>query len=152
MSVTTRADFDDQGVVALAEVLRPAVLRLARRMRIEGQKTELTSQDTIVLGLIKANPGVGVSGLAEAEHISRPTMSAHVKSLEARGLVARDAHVEDGRRCGLMLTAAGRRKLEQIRAERNNWLAKRLTRLDHDERARVAAATDALLKLASLGA
>lgn len=137
-------------VVALADAVRPAVLRLSRRIRSEGQKSELTAQDTVVLGLIKKHPGIGVSGLAEIEQTSRPTMSEHVKRLEARGLVARGAHADDGRRMGLALTPAGRRKLEQIRAERNNWLAKRLNMLAPAERAQLAAAAAALTRLASV--
>ena len=137
-----------ESVVALADALRPSVLRLSRRIRSEGQKSELSAQDMVVLSLIKKNPRIGVSALADLEQTSRPTMSAHVKGLEARGLIARDADAEDGRRSGLALTPAGRRKLDQIRAERNNWLAKRLARLEPAERAQLAAAADALLKLA----
>jgi DNA-binding MarR family transcriptional regulator len=141
---------DTPDVVALADAVRPAVLRLSRRIRNEGQKSELTAQDTIVLGLIRKNPGIGVTGLADMEQTSRPTMSEHVKRLEARGLVTRDAHAEDGRRSGLALTPAGRRKLDQIRAERNNWLAKRLALLEPAERAQLAAAAAALNKLAGV--
>lgn len=137
-------------VVALADAIRPPLMRLSRRIRSEGQKSELTAQDTIVLSLIRLSPGIGVSGLAEREQTSRPTMSEHVKRLETRGLLVRDAHAEDGRRMGLFLTPAGRRKLDQIRAERNNWLAKRLSRLEPVERAQLAAAATALAKLASV--
>lgn len=147
---TTLQTRDATSVVGLAEALRPAVLRLSRRLRNEGQKSELSAQDAVVLGLIKARPGVGVCDLAELEQTSRPTMSAHVKRLEARGLVTRDAAAEDGRRSELALTPAGRRKLDQIRAERNDWLAKRLARLEPQERAQLAAAAAALFRLASV--
>ena len=150
MQAADQSPPDTLDVVALADAVRPAVLRLSRRIRSEGQKSELTAQDTIVLGMIKKNPGIGISGLADIEQTSRPTMSEHVKRLEARGLVARDAHAEDGRRSGLALTPAGRRKLDQIRAERNNWLAKRLNLLEPAERAQLAAAAAALTKLASV--
>jgi DNA-binding MarR family transcriptional regulator len=137
-------------IAALADTLRPAVLRLSRRLRHEGQKSGLSVQDAILLGLVKARPGIGVSGLADAEQTSRPTMSSHVKRLEADGLLMRDADAEDGRRSGLTLTPAGLRKLEQIRAQRNDWLARRLARLEPVEREQVAAAAAALLKLASV--
>jgi DNA-binding MarR family transcriptional regulator len=148
MAETTASEADC--VVALADALRPALLRLSRRLRTEGLKSEMTAQDTVVLSLIKAHPGIGVSGLAEREQTSRPTMSEHVKRLEARGFVARGADAEDGRRSGLALTPAGRRKLDQIRAERNNWLAKRLARLEPGERTQIAAAAAALARLASV--
>lgn len=139
-----------KSAVALAETLRPAVLRLSRRLRAEANKAGLSAQDTILLGLVKSRPGIGVSGLAELERTSRPTMSGHVKRLEAEGLLTRAEDAADGRRSGLTITPAGVRQLEQIRAQRNDWLAKRLARLEPAERARLAAAAEALLKLASL--
>jgi DNA-binding MarR family transcriptional regulator len=149
MTVATPTSPDTRRIVALADDLRPALLRLSRRLRNEAQKAGLSAQDAILLGLVKAKPGIGVSGLAEAEQTSKPTISGHIKRLEAEGLVARMTDAEDGRRCGLTLTPAGVRKLEQIRAQRNDWLAKRLAKLDPTEREQIAAAAAALLKLAS---
>jgi len=137
-------------VIALADALRPALLRLSRRLRNEAQRAGMSAQDAIVLGLVKAYPGIGVSGLAEAEQTSKPTMSGHVKRLEAEGLIARAEDLADGRRSGLTLTPAGVRKLDQIRAQRNDWLAKRLARLEPAERDQLSLAAASLLKLASV--
>jgi DNA-binding MarR family transcriptional regulator len=134
-------------IIALADALRPAVLRVSRRLRQEAQKAGLSAQDAMLLGHIRKNPGIGVSGLAEAERTSRPTMSAHVKRLEAAGLVARSDHADDGRRSGLAITAAGTRKLEIIRRERNDWLAARLSRLGPEDRETLGDAAGALLRL-----
>ncbi|HEY0649800.1 MarR family winged helix-turn-helix transcriptional regulator [Phenylobacterium sp.] len=134
-------------IIALADALRPAVLRVSRRLRQEAQKAGLSAQDAMLLGQIRKNPGVGVSGLADMERTSRPTMSAHVKRLEAAGLVARSGHAEDGRRSGLAITAAGARKLDIIRRERNDWLAARLARLPADDREALDRAAGALLRL-----
>jgi DNA-binding MarR family transcriptional regulator len=135
-------------IVALADSLRPALLRLARRLRQEAQKAGISAQDAVLLGHIKKTPGLGVSGLAEAEQTSRPTISGHMKRLEAAGLVRRGDDAADGRRSGFTITPAGARKLEQIRAKRNDWLARQLATLDEGERGRLAAAADALIKLA----
>lgn len=134
-------------IIALAEALRPALLRVSRRLRLEAQKVGLSAQDALLLGHITKNPGIGVSALAEAEKISRPTMSAHIKRLEADGLVARSGDAEDGRRSGLTITEAGMRKLEIIRRERNDWLAARLARLSLEDRALLDAAAAPLLRL-----
>jgi len=134
-------------IIALADALRPAVLRVSRRLRQEAQKAGLSAQDALLLGHIRKNPGVGVSSLAETERTSRPTMSAHVKRLEAAGLVAKSGHAEDGRRSGLAITAAGVRKLDIIRRERNDWLAARLSRLSPQDRETLAAAAEPLLRL-----
>lgn len=150
MSVSAATHPDARSPVAIAEALRPAVQRLSRRLRTEANKAGLSAQDTVLLGLVKSRPGIGVSGLADLEQTSRPTMSGHVKRLEAEGLLARAEDAEDGRRSGLTLTAAGARKLEQIRARRNDWLARRIAKLDPAERDQLAAAAAALFKLASL--
>lgn len=137
----------DPDIRALAEALRPALLRVSRRLRLEAQKVGLSAQDALLLGHITKHPGIGVSALADAEKISRPTMSAHIKRLEAEGLVARSDDAADGRRSGLAITPAGLDKLEMIRATRNDWLATRLARLPADDRALLEAAADALLRL-----
>lgn len=149
MTTAAQTAPDARSVVELADALRPGVMRLSRRLRNEAQKAGLSAQDAILLGLVKARPGIGVSGLAEAEQTSKPTISGHIKRLEAEGLVVRDADAEDGRRSGLTLTRLGVRKLEQIRAQRNDWLAKRLAKLEPAEREQLAAAAAALFKLAS---
>jgi DNA-binding MarR family transcriptional regulator len=136
--------------VALAEAIRPSLLRMARLLRLEAQKAGISAQDSVLLGRIKTSPGIGVSALADAEQTSRPTMSHHLKRLEAAGLVTRGGDAQDGRRSGFTITPAGQRKLEQIRARRNDWLAKRLAKLAPAERERLAAAAGALLKLSSV--
>ena len=134
-------------VVELAEALRPAILRVSRRLRQEAQKAGLSAQDALLLGHIRKNPGVGVSALADLERTSRPTMSAHIKRLEAAGLLVRSGDAEDGRRSGLAVTASGAKTLEIIRRERNDWLAARLARLSPADRAKLEAAAGPLLAL-----
>lgn len=133
--------------IALADALRPALTRVSRRLRLEAQKAGLSAQDVFLLSHIRKHPGVGVSALAEAEQTSKPTMSGHIKRLEAAGLVLRAEDAEDARRSGLTVTPIGLKKLEAIRRQRNDWLAARLARLSPAERERLAAAAEPLLKL-----
>jgi DNA-binding MarR family transcriptional regulator len=139
-------------VSALAEALRGPLLRVSRKLRQEAQKVGLSSQDAIILGYIRTNPGAGVSELADFEQVSRPTMSSHVKRLEAAGWLSRAEHAEDGRRSGLTLTAAGLRNIETLQRHRNDWLAARLVRLTAAEREALMAAAGPLLKLVSVEA
>ena len=139
-------------VVALAEALRGPLLRVARKLRQEAQKVGLSSQDAIILGYIRKNPGAGVSELADFEQVSRPTMSSHVKRLEAAGWLSRAEHAQDGRRSGLTLTVAGLRNIETLQRHRNDWLAARLVRLTAAEREALMAAAGPLLKLVSVEA
>ena len=87
-----------EDISALAEALRGPLLRVSRKLRQEAQKVGLSAQDALILGYIKKNPGAGVSELADFEQISRPTMSSHVKRLEAAGWLSRTDDAEDGRR------------------------------------------------------
>jgi DNA-binding MarR family transcriptional regulator len=137
---------------ALADALRGPLLRVSRRLRQEAQKVGLSVQDAIILGHIKKQPGVGVSELAEAEQTSRPTMSTHVKRLEAAGWLTRSDDAQDGRRSGLAVTPAGARKLDAIKRHRNDWLAARLARLTDAERQQLADAAAPLLRLVSVDA
>jgi DNA-binding MarR family transcriptional regulator len=139
-------------VSALAEALRSPLLRISRKLRQESQKVGLSVQDTVILGYLKKNPGAGVSELADFEQTSRPTMSSHVKRLEAAGWIVRTDDAKDGRRQGLTVTPAGLRKHEAIQRRRNDWLAARLVRLSPAEREALAAAAAPLLRLMSLDA
>ena len=137
---------------ALAEALRGPLLRVSRKLRQEAQKAGLSVQDALILGYVRKHPGAGVSELADADQISRPTMSTHVKRLEAAGWLTRSGHAEDGRRSGLAVTAAGGRKLDAIQRLRNDWLSARLALLTDAERARLAEAAAPLLRLVSVDA
>lgn len=147
MSVST---VESDTVSALAEALRGPLLRVSRRLRQEARKVGLSAQDALILGYIRKHPGVGVSELAEFEQISRPTMSSHVKRLEAAGWLRRTSDALDGRRQSLTLTPAGLRQHEAIQRHRNDWLAARLVRLSPAERQRLAEAAGPLLKLIGL--
>ncbi len=141
---------DDQ--VSLAETLRPALLRVSRRLRQEAQKAGVSALDALLLNQIGRNPGIGVCDLADREQLARPTMSGHIKRLEAAGWIARADSATDGRRSGLAVTSAGQARLDEIRRRRNDWLAARLAKLPPDARAQLDAASGPLLQLLDLEA
>jgi DNA-binding MarR family transcriptional regulator len=138
--------------VSLAETLRPALLRVSRRLRQEAQKAGVSALDALLLNQIGRNPGIGVCDLADREQLARPTMSGHIKRLEAAGWVARADSATDGRRSGLAVTSAGQARLDEIRRRRNDWLAARLAKLPPDARAQLDAASGPLLQLLDLEA
>lgn len=144
------AQLDSPEPTKLAEALRPALLRVSRRLRQEAQRAGVSALDALILGQIMRVPGVGVCDLADAEQMSRPTMSSHVKRLEAAGWVVRADHADDGRRSGLAVTPAGARQLEAIRQHRNDWLAARIAKLDPAARDDLGAAIAPLLQLLAL--
>ena len=136
-------------ITALAEALRPVLLRLSRRLRKESQRFGMSPLDAMLLGLVKHRDGIGVSELADLEQMSRPTMSSHVKRLEQAGWIARQApDSEDKRRVGLVITPAGRRALEAVRRQRNDWLAGQLSGLSPEARQIIGAAIGPLAQIA----
>lgn len=139
----------DEDLIALAEVLRPGLLRVSRRLRREAQKAGVSALDAQLLGAIFKQPGVSGGELAEAEQMSAPSMSAHLKRLGAAGWIARETPTEgDRRRMGLRVTPAGEAALRAIRAQRNAWLAGRLAVLSAKDRRAIGAAAEPLKRLA----
>jgi DNA-binding MarR family transcriptional regulator len=147
--MTTLLSPTSTDVSALAEALRPALLRLTRQLRKESQRFGMSPLDAMLLGLVKHREGVGVSELADMEQMSRPTMSSHVKRLEQAGWIARQApDREDKRRVGLVLTPAGRRAMDAVRRQRNDWLAGRLAALTPEARDALREAISPLSQIA----
>jgi DNA-binding MarR family transcriptional regulator len=134
---------------ALAEGLRPLILKLSRQLRREAQRAGVSSLDAQFLAIVHRLPGIGVSELADLEQMSRPTMSAHVKRLLERGLVRREGEAPTGdrRRVRLSLTPAGEAARLAVKRSRNDWLMARLGALDEGERLRLAAAVEPLARL-----
>jgi len=128
----------------IAGELRPAILRLARKLRRETESLGVTSQQATLLAFISSTPGMSLRELADAEGISAPSLSGHVDRLEAAGLIRRVRSTDDRRRVGLELTKDGRSVLRRVRARRTTWLADRLARLSDEEREAVERALPAL--------
>src|SRR6185437_14983189 len=123
-------------VSVLADGLRPSFLKIGRLLRREAQSAGLSPLDATLLKAVSKREGLGVSELAELEQTSRPTMSAHVKRLEAAGWLRRlPPPQEDRRRFGLAITPSGKKALEAVRRRRNDRLAERLARLTPEARA-----------------
>ncbi|MTV36167.1 MarR family winged helix-turn-helix transcriptional regulator [Duganella radicis] len=121
-----------QHAVELADELRVALHHVFRRIRQEGDNdpSGLTLQQKMLLSTIQQQPGIGVAELARQEKLRGPTMSGHIKALEALKLVKRDApDPDDKRRSGLLLTGHGTALLEDLRSRRRDWLARRLAQL-----------------------
>jgi DNA-binding MarR family transcriptional regulator len=131
---------------ALANELRPVLLRLARELRREVHSLGVTGGQVTLLVQIKMSPGITASELAERERVSAPGMSGHIARLESAGLIER-TRAADRRRIGLTLTEAGEQVLADVKRRRTAWLAARLENLTADERESIEAALPALEKL-----
>ncbi len=132
----------------LAGALRPALLRLGRRLRqMRDDSLELTPTQLSAMGVLLNHGDLLMGALAELEKVRPPSMTRVVNGLEERGLVARRAGERDGRQSLVGLTAEGRRVLLANRRRRDAWLAVRLAELDPDELAVLRRAVPILEKV-----
>ena len=133
--------------VALANDLRPILLRLSRELRKETEDLGVTGRQVTLLWLIRNHPGLSLRELAAEERISAPALSGHVDRLEKAGLIERARDDADRRRVGLTLTEEGAKLLKRVRARRTSWLADRLKGLEPDELEAIEAAIEPLRTL-----
>jgi DNA-binding MarR family transcriptional regulator len=133
--------------VAIADELRPLLLRASRELRREARDVGVSPEQISLLAAIKYRPGIGVRDLATRERVSAPAMSNHVDRLERDGLVERAKHETDGRRVGLTLTEEGHRVLRRVRSRRTAFLASRLRGLTGEELSAIEVALPALARL-----
>ncbi|MBB2200518.1 MarR family winged helix-turn-helix transcriptional regulator [Gluconacetobacter tumulisoli] len=143
---TAPASLDD--AADLAETLRPVLHRLYRRLRREGGETGISPLQTLLLAVVMDHPGIGVAELARRENLRGPTISAHVKSLVAGGLLDRAPSLQDRRRAGLAITPQGLAVIAALRRRRTDWLAGALARLSPDARQAIRAAAAPLAEIA----
>ena len=143
MPRTTQQQID---AMAVADSLRPTLLRLARELRQE-KIAGVSPHQVGLLVAIKYAPGVTVGELAAGERVSTAAMSKRVSRLERDGLVTRTQSESDRRCIGLTLTEEGQRTLRRVRSRRTAWLASRLNARSPDELAAVSAAAEPLARL-----
>lgn len=132
--------------MAVADSLRPTLLRLARELRQE-KIAGVSSQQVGLLVSIKYTPGITVGQLAAEERVSTAAMSKRVSRLQRDGLVTRTPSQADRRCIGLTLTEDGQRTLRRVRSRRTAYLASRLGALTPAELALVGAAAEPLARL-----
>jgi len=77
---------------------------------------------------------INPSSLAHNLGVTRATMTGLLDGLEKKGLIERRTHAADRRKVGVLLTASGRRTLENILPDYYRHFAKLATYLDEGER------------------
>ncbi|MCW2905850.1 MAG: regulatory protein MarR [Actinomycetia bacterium] len=114
-------------VTEVAAALRVSIGLLLRRLRQVRPDGELSLPETSALTRLDRSGPATSSALAKEEQISPQSMGATLAALEARGLVARHADPEDGRRAVLSVTGAGQQVLRDKRSARVAQLAQALS-------------------------
>lgn len=119
----------------LAHALRPAVMRLARRLRQMQDESFSLNPNQLSAMAVLLNSGDQLMGeLAAQERVQPPSMTRIVNSLEGRGYVVRRPDPRDHRQCLVSLSDSGRQVLLANRKRRDEWLAVRIAALDPAER------------------
>jgi DNA-binding MarR family transcriptional regulator len=133
--------------LAVANRLRPALLKVARELRRESHALGVTGGQVSLLFQIHQHRGIGVGDLAALERMTPASMSGHVDRLERAGLIERTQDPDDRRRQGLSLSAEGERVLRSVKSRRTAWLSARLQHMSPEELATLDAAVEPLLAL-----
>lgn len=139
-AVTSRFETPDDEI---ASRLRLAVGRLNRRIRIDGTESLPPLQLSALVTVEKEGP-LRLSELARREGVTAPTMSRVLSALDEQGMVQRAPDPGDARGVLVSVSDDGRAKLREIRNERTALVARRLDRLDAEQRAALEAALPAL--------
>jgi DNA-binding MarR family transcriptional regulator len=126
---------------SLSEDLRFVLQRLIRQVRRESRDRGVSPCHLLLLAAIREKPGIGVVELAQLERLRGPTVSGHIKALEALGLVKRGPpDPNDRRHVGLVITKKGAAIIEAIKRSRSDWLAMKLAQLPPAARAAIRSA------------
>jgi DNA-binding MarR family transcriptional regulator len=107
----------------VAEAFMAGFSLLARRFRQLPVDRQLTTPERSALARLDRGGPATSADLARQDQISPQSMGATVSALEGRGLVAREADPDDGRRVVLSVTAKGQEVLRTARNLRVQQLA-----------------------------
>ena len=134
--------------VRASREVRAVIGRLRRRIRAAADTGDISLTQASVLARLTDDEGLTTSDLAAVEGMRHQSMAATVGALADRGLVERRRDPGDGRRLLIVLTAEGRRRAEEGRQARGEWLAAELeSKCTEEERRTVIAAMAVLERL-----
>ena len=128
--------------------LRLAILRLARRMRLERAGEDVPDGQLSVLFVLWREGPQTLGALADLERVTPPSMNRTVNALVEAGLVKRDSSPDDGRKVLIRPTDAGLEIAQETKRRRVAWFARQLATLSPAQRAALDAATPILRELA----
>jgi DNA-binding MarR family transcriptional regulator len=133
---------------ALALELRTSLGKLKRKLRSQAGQEDLTSSQVSVLLRLEKDGPATVSNLARAEAMRPQSMSAVIAPLEAAGLVSGTPDPNDGRQTLFSLTKMCRKRIQERRAAKQDWLTRNIqARLSAQEQKKLAAALEILARL-----
>ncbi len=131
----------------LGEILVSTAAAVVRRVPTDGLQVSLAAAR--VMARISDNGPCRISDLAVQERSSQPTITNHVKRLEAAGLVARSVDPTDARAWLIDLTPLGRQRLIEIRGRLGTNIEPMLEQLSARDRKALRAGLDVMRRMVS---
>lgn len=133
---------------SLANDLRLACQRIARRVRFESTSEVAPHQFSVLTYLQKVGPQTP-SQLAAHDRVSAPSMTRTINCMVEDGLVERFPHPDDGRQILVKPTPRGHEIIAETIASRDTWMLTHLDGLSPDELALLRKATDIMLEVSN---
>jgi DNA-binding MarR family transcriptional regulator len=127
--------------------MRPALLRLNRRIRLENKVQPYTLTQLSALATVDRHGPLSAGDLAAYERVQPPSMTKVIAVLEEAGLVRRDPQPADKRQAIIEITAAGAALMASSRQVGDAWLGAQLAKLSDDERDQLRQLAPILAKL-----
>lgn len=131
----------------LGEHLVSTAAAFVRRVPTDGMEVSLAAAR--VLARILDNGPCRISDLAVQERSSQPTITNHIKRLEAAGLVERTLDPSDARAWLIDLSPLGRQRLREIRTQLGTNIEPMLEKLTARERKALRAGLEVMQRLIS---
>lgn len=135
-----------EGAQGLGADLLAVVARL-NRLATQRIQMPLPAAQARLLATIEVQGEARIGDLAAVDHCSQPTMTTQVRRLEEAGLVTRTVDPGDARAVRIRITAAGRRTLNAVRADRAAAIEPQLALLDAGDRRVLTQAVGVLRRL-----
>lgn len=138
----------DTELLTLANDLRVACQRVARRVRFESTSDVPPHQFSVLVGLHRLGPQTPTQ-LAAVDAVSTPSMTRTINCLGDAGLVERVRHPEDGRQILVSITDAGQKVIDETVASRDTWMLSHIAGLDAEQLTLLRQAADLLMEVSN---
>ena len=131
-----------------AAEIRALAGRLRRRLREQADAGEFTTaQASVVIRIERGGPATGTE-LARGENMKPQSMGPILASLEERGVLVGEPDPSDGRKTLWRITPEARRRIDDARATKEDWLLRTIeARLTPAEQAQLATGVHLLTRL-----
>ncbi|WP_368518463.1 MarR family winged helix-turn-helix transcriptional regulator [Rhizobium sp.] len=130
----------DPSIEIVVSDLRLAIGQFLRRLRTEGNPSELNLSQMSALARLEQGGPTTTADLARLESMKPQSMGSVLASLESEGFVKRQPHPTDGRQVLFALTEKGTEERRRRQIAKYDWLMNAVGELDPEELRVLAAA------------